>query len=329
MAYSTNAEILTAMSNLVATETQEVFNAAMASGTDLSSFQGVPMVHMNEFINTMVNKIVTQRVYDPLKFKNPFDIFQTDSPTFGETIELDASVLPTVEVYSEESTLGQISKPKVKVEYIYTRDKIKVTVSRSEQQIRAAFTKEGGLASLLALFTKQLFDARNLFLYDAVKEDLNKINIEHTLTSAGLTDSDAKEVYQEVINLAYDMELPSTEYNESGLMATLNSPILVLNTATAASFDVNVFASLFGASSIAEDKFFSKVIRIKDTENTDLVGYVLDADKYLWSNRILEVRDFYDGSNMVSTFWLHNWIIRGLNPHVNGVKLIKATEVEA
>lgn len=328
MSYSTNDEIIQAVSNLMAPETQTVFQTAMKDGTDLSKYAAIPMTVMNEFISTMVNKVFEQRVYDPLKFVNPFDVFETSSPTFGAIIELDATVVPQTEDYSEASTLTEVKKPEVKVNYIYTRDKIKVHVTYSEEQIRGAFVKEGGLAELLSQFTKKLFDARNLFLYDAIKTDLKSISIEHQLSSAGTTDATAKGVYQEIVNLIYDMKLPSDEYNENGLKATLNRPILVLNTATSASFDVNVAMSLFNyfQSDVTTEKLFDNIIRIKDSDDNKLVGYVLDGEKYLWSNRILEIRSFYDGSNLMSHYWLHNWIIRGLNPNVDGVKLIIPAE---
>lgn len=321
--YSTNQEIITAVTDLMDPQTQAVFQTAMKDGADLAAFSQIPMTVMNEFITTMVNKVVSQRIYDPLKFSNPFDIFETTSPTFGSTIELDAVVVPGTKDYSEKSTLTEVNKPTVKVNYIYTRDKKVVTISYSEEQIRAAFVNEGGLADLLSQITKKLFDSRNLFLYDAIKKDLDAISITKDLTSKGTTEADAKQVYQEIVNLVYDMQLPSKEYNENQLDATLNRPILVLNTATSASFDVNVSMSLFNyfQSSVTTEKMFSKIIRIKDEDHPNTVGYILDGDKYLWSNRILEMRSFYDGSNLISNFWLHNWIIRGLNPNVEGVKL--------
>lgn len=49
---------------------------------------------MNEFLSVLVNKIIVQRIIDPLNFNNPFSVFMREIEPFGdvdEYISVDAT----------------------------------------------------------------------------------------------------------------------------------------------------------------------------------------------------------------------------------------------
>jgi hypothetical protein len=301
-------------------------------GVDLNTFSETLAPEIaNEFLAVLSNKIVVQRVYDPLAgWNNPYEVFRREMSMMGDAEEL-LSVGEVADAnYSTTSSLTSTSTPDVKVAFIQTTHKKVWTTSVSMELLRGAFVQEFGLSSLVSLIIKKLRDSKELYLYDTIVEELKTgITIEAVITEIiGVGEAEAsRDAYEEILTLVHKFTIPTADYNESGLRAITpkGQAILILNASYQASFDVNVLASLFNSSKIGQDSYFKQVLVVDlGAEESQVLGFLLDEDKYIYKDRINTTTSFFDPSNLITTTRLFNFVKTGVNPHVNGVKLVNA-----
>jgi hypothetical protein len=326
----TNKEIVAAVAQTNKNIAEFVNYAEHADGNytmaELSQFETAPSTVYNEFLGVLVNKIVVQRNYTILGgWENPYSIFYKPTSALGDTEELLAVDLLDGEDYSETSSLLSVQKPDVFNHYIYTEEKKVWKVSIAQPIIRAAFTTEGGLSALIASIIGMLRKSKELFIYDTMTEEFDEaFEITHEIEDiddVGETEA-ARKAYEQIIALTNKLSLPSDDFNAQGLRTTTpkGAAVLMINPDYKASFDINVFASLFNANVVGENKIFARVVMADMAD--DVLGYVLDPDAFLIMDRILQTESFFDGSNLITHFYLHNWVKFGMNPFVNAVKLI-------
>jgi hypothetical protein len=284
-----------------------------------------PTTVTNEFLSVLINKIVVQRNYVVLGgWENPYNIFYKAMEPMGDTEELMTVDVIAAANYSGTSSLLTVAPPTVYNSYIYTVDKKVWKVSISQPILAGAFTTEGGLSALVANIIGMLRKSKELYVYDQLTADFATA---FTITEAigTVTPGNAAQAqlaYEKIIALAQRMSLPATGFNAQGVRTNtaLGSAILVLNAGYKASFDISVFASLFNADVVGEQKKFARVLVVDLPAG--VLGYVMDPEAYIIVDRIMQTESFFDASNLVTTFFLHNWIKRGKNPFVNAVKLI-------
>jgi hypothetical protein len=289
----------------------------------------------NEFLSVLANKIVVQRVYDTLDgWANPYEVFRRELSMMGDAEELLSVGEVDADEYSTTSSLLDTSTPDVKVAFIYTTHRKVWTTSVSMDLLRGAFVQEFGLASLVSLIIKKLRDSKELFLYDTIVEELKEGIVKEVLLPEidGVGDTEnARKGYETIVELAHKFAIPTSIYNESGLRAItpVGQGILILNASYKASFDVNVLASLFNSAKIGQDNYFKQVLVVDlGAEEEQVLGFLLDEDKYIYKDRINTTTTFFDPSNLITTTRLFNFLKTGINPHMNGVKLVSALTPE-
>jgi hypothetical protein len=289
----------------------------------------------NEFLSVLANKIVSQRVYDTLAgWNNPYEVFRRESSPFGDAEELLSVAEIDADEYSTTSDITDHFVPDVKVSFIYTTHKKVWKTSVSMELLKGAFVSDYGLADLVSLIIKKLRDSKELFLYDTITEELKTgIEKEVEITEiTGLGESEAsRKAYEQIISLAMNFSMPTKNYNESDIRSAtpLGEAILILNASYKASFDVNVMASLLNSAKIGDSSYFKKVLVVDlGVEEDNIMGFMLDVDKYIYKDRILTTTTYFDASNLISTTRLFNFVKTGINPHTNGVALVLSESVE-
>lgn len=302
---------------------------------DLKTFISEPLTPeiANEFLAVLANKIVTQRVYDTLAgWVNPYEVFRRESSPFGDAEEQLSVGEVDDDEYSTTSDITTHFVPDVKVNFIYTTHKKVWKTSVSLDLLRGAFVSDYGLADLVSLIIKKLRDSKELFLYDTITEELIEAVDEAHLKMYEIEEIEdigeaeaSRKAYEQLIGLALKFSMPTDDFNESELRSVtpLGQAVLVLNASYKASFDVNVLASLLNSAKIGESQYFQKVFVVELPEEEDnILGFMLDPDKYVYKDRILTTTTFFDKSNLISTTRLFNFVKTGINPHVNGVALV-------
>ena len=324
MAYSkptTVSEIVTDYGDLLGEDLQKTVNDALSNGD--STLSTIPVLQRNEFILTLVNKTFEQRLYNPLNFRQPYEIFIEDgNMAYGSTIENLATDIPEIEDYSEESTLcKKKKKPKVVATYINTTDRKKMEISYAESIMDAVFTTEGGAYQLIQNLLSKVKSAENKYIYDKITTDLSKIDITYNLPTIKSGDPDSAKAFMEKLTAFMgDLEYPETKYNKAGLTENLTPEraVLVIDNNTYAKISTEFYTVFYNSDKQKLSDLFAHVIKIKsDTP----VMYILDSKAYLAKFRVKFTDVFRDPSNMVTTFYYHFWVNRGLTGTVPTIKI--------
>lgn len=286
-------------------------------------------VELNEFLNNLVNLVVTTRVFGTLEgWDSGLGQFFRTGIQYGDIEEWFAVNIINAEDYdlTQPSKLLEIKKADIDTSFISTTDRKLWRVTVSIQLMRSAFLNENGLEDLIAKIIGQLQMSRDYYIYTNALTDFE--TIEQTaeitpITSVG-DSANAKAGYEEILTLANQLALPSTSYNPKQIMSVTNrgNAILVLRPEYKSAYDVNVNASLLNSDKINLSNYFKDILVMGITEE-DTIGYILDRDKYIIVNRINETTSFWNPYTLTTTYFYHNWLKRAVNPLVNGVKLIK------
>lgn len=285
----------------------------------------------NEFISDMANKVVVQRAYDLFRdYEMPFKIFMRDMSKLGDPEELLSAELAVPEDYGTTTDPFDADKPSIVLAWIKTEDKKVTHVKLSYEIWAGAFVKEQGLSNIAGIILKNLRDALEKYVYGAIKTDLSSsTNIVKsatitTVSGAGET-ANAQKAYEEILKLVADMALPSTSYNNAGVetFTPKGRGVLILNSLYKASFDVNVLASLFNSSNIAENKYFKEVI-VAPLTGSKQVGVYMDEEGYLFGYRFDLSDSIRNPATLEINTFYHRWVKRAVVPFRQAVRLVTA-----
>lgn len=321
----------------------------------LSRFADEPVI-ANEFISAMANKIVVQRAYDLFRdYEMPFGMFRKEMSRLGDAEELLTASLQTAKDYSSIGTQGNpvspfdATKPTILLSWIKTEDKKYVDVQLVYEVWSGAFTSETGLSNISGIILKNLRDAIELMVYDAITQELsNYYNIAYDSSKGGsdqtyvqLTQisgygetANAQKAYEQIMEIAKKMTLPSRDFNKSGerTLTPRGRAVLFLNAKYSASFDINVLASLFNSDKIGTDRYFKDVIIIdtpevqdpEDPENplANVVGFIMDEEAFMWGYRFVVTDSIRNPKTLAINTYYHAWVKRAFVPWRNCVELI-------
>ena len=301
---------------------------------DLKQFAtAVPVTKMNEFLSTMVNKIVVQKVFDITDGAEfPYLDFQAPDSEYGDTIELIAVQNLDYNGKDYDGTCDlSPNVPGVNTQYIYTTDKKFWKISVLPQVMKRAIIREGQLGALVGVIVSRLEYAYKKYLYINISADLSKV-VGQTITLQGLgknsTTDDAKKYLNECFQVAYKMAQFNTFFNSEGMesITPKGRATLYINASTMASLNVNAMASLLNSEKL-DTKVFKDIKMVQfynddGTEDTNTLGYILDDRFYEFRVPIKESTSFFCPSSLITTYWLHAWIKRGYAPFINAVKFV-------
>ena len=296
--------------------------------TQLTSRANSTTPLMNEFLAVLTNKIIVQRIIDPLNFNNPFSVFMREIEPFGDIDEYIAVDANDGADYTEASTLLTVSKGPAYVQHFYTKYRRRFSISFSFEILRGAFLEEYGLSTMIDQYTKKMRDKLQIEIYNQAIIDLatgdwdtNQIITVPKAVTTGV-DEWAKQAYSNILDAAYKAStygtwLMNSKYTKMNGNIPLGEGYLFLYAGMKATFDVNVMATLLNSAEIGSKKFFKDVRVITDptgrTDSTTTVGYILAPDSYVIRPRIDNVTSFFDASNLINTNYLHNWRKQGIN----------------
>lgn len=327
----TNAEVLNAIRN----EASDAYRQSVPVATP-ANYAAVAdaladnnYATFNEFLTTLANKILVQRVFDPVNWRFPFREFVNEIDPYGDAQELIGLEVDDATEYSLTSQLLEVKPPQVFVNYIKTTSKLKWKTSLAYDIVKGAIIKEYTLTQFANVLMRRMRFKSDKVWYDKTLEDL--ATIPYTAV-VGNPDSDeaAKSVMTNIIGIVSEMSIPNKKYNAGNydMALPVGDAILILNGAAKANLDVRVFASLLNSQRINDSNYFRNVY-VANFADPNTLGYIVEASSYLIVPRIDQAAAFYDPDNMVSHMYLHVWTRQGLNPESQMVKLLIAEPASA
>lgn len=325
-----NEEILNAVKSEASSELRNMIDAGMRSGegiqglgTALTSYTPV----LNEFINTLVNKIGRQ-IIGARMAQNKLAKFKGESMNFASTIEETWTNMATKNAFNQTTAETEVFKrqlPDVKTLYhrINRQDFYKTTISN--EILRRAFFNATGLGQLVATVTDSLYSGAVNDEFKLTKELIAEFNtagnfINQTVvapTDTASTKALAKEIKRKVLQMGF----MSRAYNKAGV-DTRSDPqdlVLLLSPDVAVNMDLEILAFAFNSERV---DFDTQVIVIDDfgTGMTTTQAVLVDKEWFRIYDTLTDSTSQYNAQGLYTNVFYHTHQIMSTSNFANAVQ---------
>jgi len=319
-------------------------------------------IEKNALLTSVVNGIA-KRIVNAKIMENKLKELKGDKIPYGSQIEeIIANPSKGTPYDMTSADLLTQTYPDVKSVYykINRQDKYKVTIS--DMQLQKALITQGGLSELIQMIVGSLYNGDNLDEMKYTKEligsavlnnRVKKIIVGTTAELGAITDPKAtmtigtidlgatanqndkmKKIVQKLRELYYNFGFGSTLYNgyasikgaeETDLTTACdgNDQVVLLRTDILSSVDVELLATAFNMD---KANFMQKVIPVDDFNGFKVIGILCDKSWFRINDSYYGIKQFDNGSNLTSNYWLHHHGIISYNLLSNAVILLEATD---
>lgn len=301
-------------------------------GTDLATLQSkmsqATLVEVNEFTESLMNKIGKQMLTDMFNYKNPItSIFAKDAFQYGDGAEImEVQVKDDSGNYDATKYLPENVKQKeILSTIIKTVDKKIFETEVSVAIVRGAFVNDTAFSGLIGQLVGVLEKALEVYLLNTLTTYV-KTNVKNvkTVKAGGLLKN-----WVEIFDIAENMELPTKKYNlgfadptdasvsdQTQLnISKLTDVHLFMNPSTLNKFKREALPSLYHIDEFGFDKF-GGAHKLPLADNEVLV---LDRRAFVFFWRIRELMSQAFARNLKVVTYLHAWLRYGIIPWANGV----------
>lgn len=330
---ATNEQIMRAIWNDASSEFQQRIPAP-DQGDIAKTFEmlqsGDYTPQMNEFVNTLVNRIGTV-VFRSKAWTNPLAVFKRGMLEYGDTIEEIAHGIIKAKRYDPnncETDVFACSPPPIEANYhtINRQDRYDMTINR--QLLRRAFVDNYGLSEMLdnvmtIPYTSDAYDEflimKQLLVEYARIDGFYKVQVPAFTNAAELEES-AKAVTQAVRTYAGRLRFLSGAYNPSGI-PTFSQPeelVLITTPEFEAVLDVNVIANAFNVSAA---ELTVRTVIVDDLGIDGAQAILADENFFMCMDTVLEFTDIYNPKSLGWNYFLHHHGIYSVSRYVNALLL--------
>lgn len=293
----------------------------------------------NEFMNTLLNKVIKSVVITKM-FSNPLKGLKRGTKPLGDTIEeIYNNFLKGSEYDETGANLLKRELPDTKTVYhrMNYKQKYKVTVSR--ESLSKAFASYDALESYVTNLINVLYNSAELDEFINMKQLLksaidNKavkmIDVADPLTS----DVNGKEFIKTVKTISGLMVFPSENHNAYltaqstdtipiTTFSRKDEQILILDTATDTSVNVDVLASLFNMS-VAEFNDTRKIVidTFPEIDGGSIRGMLVDEQFLQVFDDLFTIASFPNAEGLYTNYILHVWQTLAYSILVNAVAFV-------
>lgn len=358
----TNAQILTAIANETTDQGLKTF---ITNHTNLETFGNLIVsddfvLEKNALLKTVVNGIA-KRIVNARILENKLKELKGDKVPYGSQIE-EIIANPSKGTPYDMTSTDLLTQTYADVKSVYYRinrqDKYKVTIS--DIQLQRALIQPTGLSELIQMIVGTLYSGDNLDEMRYTKElvtsailnnRVKKVIVGDSLTGitdpmpsmtidtiefgTGATKNEKMKMFiSKLKQLAMDFGFGKSTFNgyssvkavdEDDLITACESDeqVLLLRTDILATADVELLATAFNMS---KTEFTQKVIPVDDFNGMDVWGIVCDKKWFRINDTFYGVREFQNGSNITTNYYLHHHSIISYNLLANAVVFIDASD---
>lgn len=276
---------------------------------------------MNEFITSLVNKVVETNIRSKL-FKNPLARLKGTEIPMGNTIE-EIFVNPAVDTgfNTDGNMLLKQVTPDVKVCYYAMNRQSSYSVSISKIQLKRAFTNEQAFMELYNSIVTSLYSGDEIDEFITCKNVIGKTIDEGAITVIDSDLSNAKGLAKSIGTMAKSMQFPTTDlcgYNKvnadkiaEGETACLtftptDSQALFITATAQTEIDYEFLATIYNKS-VAELQAISILVDEIPSENYEVYAVLCDIGCLQLRDNDFVVDNFINPSNQTVKAFLHHW----------------------
>lgn len=362
MAVLSNAQILTAIGNETTNSNLKSF---ITNHKNLEVFGNLIIsddfvLEKNELLKTVVNGI-SKRIVNTKIMENKLKELKGTKIPYGSQIE-EIIANPSKGQPYDMSSADLLTQTYADIKSVYYKinrqDKYKVTIS--DVQLQRALIQPNGLSELIQMIVGSLYNGDNLdemlytkeligsaILNNRVKKiivgsDLTTITDPNPLMTidkidfgvASTENEKMKMFVGKVRELYYNFGFGSSKYNgyasvkdtdEEPLVTACDDgdQVLLLRTDILSTVDVELLATAFNMDKAT---FIQKVIPVDDFNGFKVWGLLCDKAWFRLNDTFYGIRDFQNGSNITTNYYLHHHSIISYNLLANAVVFLDAND---
>lgn len=297
----------------------------------------------NEFMSTLVNVLIKQELITKL-FNNPLKALKRGTKPIGDTVQEIYNNFLTAESYDGTgATLLERKLPDTKTVYhrMNRQDKYKITVNRME--LSKAFSSYESLSAYVQNIISTIHNSAEFDEFVLTKQLLKQALDNNAIKTVEIEDpilseTNGKAFIKAVKTISGLMAFPSKDYNSYlTAQSTDDKPImtfsrkaeqvLILDTATDVSVNVDVLASTFNMS-VAEFNDTRKIV-IDAFPDKTVRAALVDERFFQIFDDLYYTSTFKNEEGLYDNYYLHVWQTLAYSILVNGVIFKVASEVTA
>lgn len=319
--------------------------------TDIGSF-GAPILNtpvvMNEFISTLVNRIVYTQ-FETKYFRNPLQVLEGDRIPLGYAGQ-EILVNPARgRKFNDDDFAGLLVKYEadVKVQYTSVNMDLQYPVTVTRTKLKQAFVSWDALDTFIGELSNSLYNGAYIDEYQYTKELVsgayksNQAQIRQI--SAPTTEDLAKQFVTEARTLFLNFQTPSESYNAWAKVGGYGRPIktwtnpedivFLVRNDIRAYLDVNVLANAFN---IDKTDLLGNILPVDNFDMYDdngnkifdgskIVGLIADKSWFRIKRQDMFLDEFYNANNRTWQYYLNLTKMYNYSLFANAV--IFATEI--
>ena len=290
----------------------------------------------NEFVNTLMNKIVLSVVHKKL-LNNPLAPLKRGQLPLGQDVEEIHVNRTTGEKYDPTGAdLLTRKKPDAKVAYHRLNRQDVYQVSISDDQLRQAFTSYEALQNFTDAIINSLYSADTddefILMKQLVSEAVDKGHVTE-VTVPRFADDETGEYNANVLkgitgafrNTSTYMTFAGSDFNKYAEVNSDESPIrtrseredlvLIIRADLETAMDIEVLASAFNMNKA--EYLGQRVVVDNFGEDTDVVALLCDRSFFQVYDQMRKTTDFYNPKGLYTNFFHHVWQIMSYSLMVN------------
>lgn len=277
---------------------------------------------MNEFITTLVNKIVYSNVVSKM-FINPLaKLKKSNARPYGSTIE-EIFINPATDVgYDNDGNkLLKTTKPDGKTAYYGLNRKSSYPVSIDKEVLLRAFQSDSEFMSMYEGIVSSLYSGDNIDEFNLMKGLFGKAIDEGAMKVIESDLASPKDLAKTISKNSQLFAFPNTEYNGYNLVnatkissgetkcityCDVKDQVLLVRADVQTEIDYEVLASYFHIDKLKLQQMTIPVDYFPSTKY-DVYAVLCDQNAIQVRDTTFEIATQYIGSSLKWNFWLHHW----------------------
>lgn len=335
----TNSTILGAVKLVGSNDYQQ--RVPDATATDFAStmrflFNPMNRKYYNEFINTFVQLIGTQKVHNKL-WENPFAPFKGEKLEYGQTIQEVVPKWIKAHAYKDDvDDLLEVHRPEFESFYHSVNRRDRYDISVNEPELQQAAMQEYGLNKIINSIMNVPINSDNYDEYLIMMQlfsyyEQNWGFFKHKLDAVPTDDTTGKAFLTALRGYANKLTYPSSQYSPVGAQFSIptfakrEELVLIIDADTDASIDVNTLASVFNLDK-ADIKY--RTVVVPEIPINDAFAILTTEDFFVVHDYVYQTDSFFNPSNLTTNYYLHHWEVVSCSPAVPAILFTTASETE-
>lgn len=299
----------------------------------------------NEFLNAFIYKICWQESVSR-RYSNPWAVLKKGTKPYGGMKESRHTNPVKGKEFNGSATsdMLEVNKPDVKTVLFKRNRQQKYPVSISDAQLRTAFLNPAEFAKFHQDTLNAMYSGDEMDEYLLMRKAVGDIISEGKIKTIEVDyDGSTASLVKGVQTISRYFKYESSEYagynqmNAEAITGGTLTPVvtwcptdkqvLLIREDVDVETDIDVLAKAFNMD---KTNFSQRKVGI-DTfgeGNDDVLCMLADESFFDFEDDLYKVSSFFNGSNLVTNYWLHHWETIGLNPLANAVAFKRKAAAE-